>query len=172
MVLTVQGKVQCVLWLAKFDSIIRVQREYRRVYGVKPPHHKQIYHWDKKLKETGSLLPAGRPGRPSVGPETVEAIREIFARSPSTSTRSVAQRLGNVCARTVNNVAKKRLGLKPYKLQLLHEIKPQDKPRRFNFAVEMLHEIDIDPTFLKNVVFSDECIFRVSGHVNRHNVRI
>ena len=172
MVLAVQRKVQCVLWLAKFESIVRVQRQYRRVYGVNPPDQIQIRRWDKKLKETGSLLRAPNPGRPSVSVETAEAIGEVYARSPSTSTRSVAQRLGNVSHMTVNRVARKRLGLKPYKLQLLHKIEPQDKPRRFNFAVAMLYEIDRDPTFLNNIVFSDECIFRVSGHVHRHNVRI
>ena len=129
MVLAVQRKVQCVLWLAKFESIVRVQRQYRRVYGVNPPDQIQIRRWDKKLKETGSLLRAPNPGRPSVSVETAEAIGEVYARSPSTSTRSVAQRLGNVSHMTVNRVARKRLGLKPYKLQLLHKIGPQDKPR-------------------------------------------
>ena len=91
--------------------------------------------------------------------------------SPRTSTRRLSQRLG-VGQSKVHNVVRKRLGLKPYKLQLLHEIKPIDKPKRFNFAVDMLDKIDRDPTFLQNIIFSDECTFRVSGHVNKHNVRI
>ena len=102
MVLTIQRKVQCVLWFSKFDSGIRVRREYRRVYGVKPPHHSQIHFWYKKFKETGSLLLARKPGRPSVSVQTVEAINEVYARSPRTSARSVAQRLGNVSHVTVN----------------------------------------------------------------------
>ena len=93
------------------------------------------------------MLPAcrGRSGRPSLNAETVEAIREAYVISPRVSTRSLSQRLGVVSQSTVNRVAKKQLGLKTYKLQLLHEIKPMDKPKRFNFAVEMLAEIDRHP---------------------------
>jgi hypothetical protein len=38
----VQRKVQCVLWLAKFESVTQVQREYRRVFNEEPPHENSI----------------------------------------------------------------------------------------------------------------------------------
>ena len=50
--------------------------------------------------------------------------------------------------------------------------KPEDKPRRNEFAVKMLHRLDSDPSFLKRVCFSDESTFHVSGLINRHNSRI
>ncbi|PSN35296.1 Fructosamine-3-kinase [Blattella germanica] len=79
---TPQRKVQCVLWLAKFESVTRVQREYRRVYNEVPPHRNNINRWDKQLKETGSLLDQKRSGRPSVSDESVDAIRDTYLRSP------------------------------------------------------------------------------------------
>ena len=54
-------------------------------------------------------------------------------------------------------------------MQLLQALKPEDKPRRKEFAVTMLHRLDSDPGFLKRVCFSDESTFHVSGLINRHN---
>ena len=57
-------------------------------------------------------------------------------------------------------------------MQLPQAFKPEDKPRRKEFAVTMLHRLDSDPGFLKRVCFSDESTFHVSGLINRHNSRI
>jgi hypothetical protein len=38
----VQRKVQFVLWLAKFESVTQVRREYRRVFNAEPPHESNI----------------------------------------------------------------------------------------------------------------------------------
>ena len=57
-------------------------------------------------------------------------------------------------------------------MQLLKAFKPEDKPRRKEFAVTMLDRLDSDPGFLKRVCFSDESTFHVSGLLNRHNLRI
>ena len=57
-------------------------------------------------------------------------------------------------------------------MQLLQALKPEDKPRRKEFAVTMLHRLDSDPGSLKRVCFSDESTFHVSRLINRHNFRI
>lgn len=49
---------------------------------------------------------------------------------------------------------------------------PTDRPKRVEFAVDMLQRIQHDEDFLKKVCFSDEATFHVSGTINRHNVRI
>ena len=54
-------------------------------------------------------------------------------------------------------------------MQFLQALKTEDKPRRKEFAVTMLHRLDSDPGFLKRVCFSDESTFHVSGLINRHN---
>jgi hypothetical protein len=69
---TVQKKVQCVLWLAKFESVTQVRREYRYVFNEEPPHQSNIPRWERQLKETGSLLDKRRSGSPSVSDESVE----------------------------------------------------------------------------------------------------
>ena len=57
-------------------------------------------------------------------------------------------------------------------MQVLQALKPEDKPRRKEFARTMLRRLDSDPGFLKRVCFSDESTFHVSGLINRHNSRI
>ena len=54
-------------------------------------------------------------------------------------------------------------------MQLLQALKAEDKQRRKEFAVTMLHKIDSDPGFLKRVCFSDESTFHASGLISRHN---
>ena len=54
-------------------------------------------------------------------------------------------------------------------MQLLQALKPEDKARRKEFAVTMLHRLDSDPGFFKRVCFSDESTFYVSRLINRHN---
>src|SRR5258705_10026104 len=105
---TVQRKVQCVLWLAKFESATKVQRAYRRVFNEAPPHRNNINRWDKQFKDTGSLLDKPRSGRPSVSGESVEAIRESYRRSPTKSVRACARQL-HLSKTTVHKVLKKRL---------------------------------------------------------------
>jgi hypothetical protein len=43
---TVKRKVQCVLWLAKFESVTHVRNEYRRVFNEESPHENSIAEID------------------------------------------------------------------------------------------------------------------------------
>ncbi|GFT41569.1 DUF4817 domain-containing protein [Nephila pilipes] len=79
---TVQRKVQCVLWLTKFESVTKVQCDYRRVYKEKLQLRNNIIRWVKQLKDTGSLLDKPRSGRPLVNDKSVEAIRKRYLKSP------------------------------------------------------------------------------------------
>ena len=67
---------------------------------------------------------------------------------------------------TTHKVLHRNLRLYAYtlynKVQLLQALKPEDKPRRKEFAVAMLHRLDSDPGFLKRVCFTDESTFHVS----------
>jgi hypothetical protein len=50
-------------------------------------------------------------------------------------------------------------------------LKPDDKPKRRNFCIEIQNRLKED-RFANRIVFSDEATFHLSGKVNRHNVRI
>ena len=64
------------------------------------------------------------------------------------------------------------LKLYAYEVQILQELKPNDRPKRKAIALEMLNSTEDDEDYLKTVMFTDEACFHVSGKVNRHNVRI
>ena len=68
-------------------------------------------------------------------------------------------------------VARKRLVIKPYKLQIAQAITAADKRKRKQFCVDMLEKLEEDE-FNERLVFSDEVTFHTNGKVNRHNARI
>jgi hypothetical protein len=53
---------------------------------------------------------------------------------------------------SVHNVLHKRLKLCAYKLQILHEVKPDDEPKHTTFAADILQHTKID-NFLAKVLF-------------------
>jgi hypothetical protein len=65
-----------------------------------------------------------------------------------------------------------RLSFRPYKLKLLQELKPNDRPHRRDFCTDMLNCLKEYNLFLDKIVFSEEATFHLSGKVNRHNLII
>uniref|UniRef100_A0A1B6EKB9 DUF4817 domain-containing protein n=1 Tax=Cuerna arida TaxID=1464854 RepID=A0A1B6EKB9_9HEMI len=168
---TPQQKAQCVIWLVETNSVTTVQRYFRREYGGNVPDPKSIRKWLQQFKETGSVLKGKSPGRPTVSAENVERIRASCSCSPKKSLVRRSLQLG-LPRSIVYDVVRKRLKLHAYKIQLVHEIKSNDKGLKLDFAVDILNRIDDSEDFLNNVMFTDESTFHVNGVVNRHNCRI
>jgi hypothetical protein len=59
-----------------------------------------------------------------------------------------------------------------YKLQVVQAIMPDDRLTHRKFAVTMLEKLDEYNEFLKEIMFSYEATFYVSGKVNKQKVRI
>lgn len=165
-----QHKVFCVSEFIKSESPVTVQRAFRLKFGIEPPTRKSITRWSRQFQETGSLCKGKSSGRPRVTEENVRRIEESFLRSPSKSTNRASAELG-IPQTTVWRVLRKRLLYKPYRLQLVQALLPNDKVKRSEFCDQML-EIMEDGAFQQRLVFSDEATFHLSGKVNRHNVRI
>lgn len=166
---TREQKAFCVLEFAKTRSVVTVRRAFRTKFGFDPPSDNNIRRWYHQFEDTGCLCKGKSTGRPRVGEETVERVRETFTRSPKKSVRKASREL-QVPVSTVWKVVRKRLKLRPYRLQLLQALKPTDHGLRANFANDVLFHDDAN--FMDRVVFSDESTFHLSGHVNTHNVRI
>lgn len=168
---SVQEKAMCVLWFFETKSVITTQRRYRTQYRKDPPSDNAIRRWFKQFQQTGSVLHQKGAGRPSTQQEDVDRIREAFITSPHQSTRRVSLLL-DIPQPTVWRVVHNRLRLHAYKLQIVQSLKPDDKPRRFQFAQDILSDVEADENYLRRWIFSDEATFYVSGKVNRHNCRI
>jgi transposase len=143
---SVQEKAQVVLWFAETKSVTKAQRMFRLQYKKAAPHRNTILQWMNAFRETGSVQKLHGGGR-RVTEEQLEQVRESFTRSPRKSLRRGARELQIPCS-TLQRILRKRLRLYAYKVQLLHEIKANDKPLRFKFATKMLDHIDDDPRFL------------------------
>lgn len=70
----------------------------------------------------------------------------------------------------IQNVLHKRLKLHAYKIQL-KQIIPADWPKRIEFVLMMLADIDDDENYLNRILFSDKATFHISCF-NRHSCRI
>lgn len=168
---TRQQKAFCVLEFAKSESIIRVQREFRRRYGANPPSDNNIRRWYRQFCDTGCLCKGKSPGRPRVSDENTERIRETFACSPRKSLRRASREL-QMPHQTIWKVVRRRLLMKAYKIHMLQALQPNDKIARMNFCNFFQESIDNNESFSSRLIFSDEATFHISGKVNRHNVRI
>ncbi|GFX17346.1 uncharacterized protein TNCV_3553501 [Trichonephila clavipes] len=100
----------------------------------------------------------------------MEAIAYEAALETS-SAREAARRL-SVPPSSVRNILRRILQLYPYKLQLCHELLSADTAQREAFAKWAFSKMEHDPTWVFNILWTDENHFSLHGYVNNHNCRI
>ena len=66
-------------------------------------------------------------------PENNTAVAESVRERPSISIHRRSQQL-NISETSIKRILHKDLGITPYKIQLVQELKPIDHPMRFHFA--------------------------------------
>ena len=125
---TAQEKVQCVSWFIKTKSDIQTQRNYIIKYAKQAPACQLICNWHKQFMETGTVLHKLRSGRPRTSEEDIKHIHQTFSHSPTKSIHTASVQL-QVPRSTIHKVLHKNLRLYVYKIQLLQELKPDDKPK-------------------------------------------
>ncbi|GFW96171.1 uncharacterized protein TNCV_571421 [Trichonephila clavipes] len=128
----------------------------------------------KRFEETGKLKDRARAGRlylkearaPCIAVE-MEAIASEAA-SGTSSAREAARRLG-LPPSSVRNILRRILQLYPYKLQSCHELLPADTAQREAFAKWAFSKMEQDPTWVFNILWTDEAHFSLHGDVNNPN---
>lgn len=163
-------KAYCVLEFAKSESVVTVQRKFRTKYGFQPPTNKTIHAWFRKFQESGCLCDGKRTGRPGPSEEKVDRVRDAFVRSPRQSIRQASAEL-QIPGKTVWRILRKKLQMKPYRIQLMQHLSPQDMNVRFDFCLNVQRMMEQED-FADKLIFSDESTFHTCGKVNKHNVRI
>ena len=118
---TMQHKIFCVCEFIKSESPTAVQRAFRLRFNSQPPTRKSICYWNIQFEQTGCLCKGKSSGRPRVSEENVRRIQESFELSPRKSTRTASRELG-IPHPTVWRVLRRRLLLKPYRLQLVQAL--------------------------------------------------
>ena len=67
---------------------------------------------------------------------------------------------------------RRRLRLKPYRIQLLQALHDGDMQKRIEFCTFFLEKSEEVEQFFYRIIFSDEATFHLNLKVYRHNVRI
>ena len=95
MALTSQQRGWCVLEFHQANSVVTVQRAFKRKFNVDPPTNKSILKWHRNFIERGCICDQrkGHSSRPSVSEQVVDRVRESFLRSPRKSTRRASREL-------------------------------------------------------------------------------
>lgn len=138
-------------------------------FGISSPQGRNITALVKKFELTGSVADAQRPGRPSTATTTANGDRlaEALHRSPQKSSRRLARELG-ISQWSVLKLLKS-LRMKPYIPRLVQALHECDPDRRMEFAECFLQNVSEDSTYIDKIWWSDEAIFKLNGHINRHN---
>jgi hypothetical protein len=131
----------------------------------------------QRFEETGMLEDRVRAGRPRLrearAPRVAAEIETLATDSTAgtSSAREAARRLG-LSPSSVRNILHGILDLYPYRLQSCHEILPTDTVLREEFARWAFSKIERNPTWVFNILWTDEAHFSLHGNVNTHNCRI
>ena len=90
-------------------------------------------------------------------------------KNPHSSLRQLKIR-HNMSVTTLQRLLKKEK-YHPYKMILVQELKNNDYERRLKYSDWIVKQFNDDPLFVKNTVFTDECVFSSDGQVCTQNVR-
>jgi len=132
---TLERKAFCVLHFVKHESVVSVQRAFRRQFNSDPPSPNSIRRWYHQFQTTGCLCKGKSAGRPRVSEESVERMRPSFLRSPKKYVRRASREL-EMLSMTMEGAAKETAHeALPSSLVAASETdRPQD---RSNFRIMM-----------------------------------
>jgi transposase len=167
---SIEEKVYLTSWAITFTCEESL-RLFREKYGRDPPSSRTVLNWKNKLLETGNLVNhRPRSGRPvsASGDEISQQIVDAVTENPATSTRTIAQHVG-VSDFTVRKVLNNK-NYHPYKPLYNQLLCDGDDDRRLQFCEHMKERFNRDLAFIRKLAFSDECVFSLTGNVNKHNV--
>ena len=131
-------------------NVAECMRKLRTDFGNrKTPSAPYVRYCVKKVKETGILIDKPKREKPKTvhTPENIAAVAESVCEAPSTSIHRRSQQL-NISETSLRRILHKDLGMMPYKVQLVQELKPIHS-MRFRFAKWACDRLTEDADFGK-----------------------
>jgi len=101
--------------------------------------------------------------RPIRSTENIAVVAQSVLEQPSTSTGHRSQNL-NISRTSLRRILNKDFSMKPYKVQLVQELKPHDHPMRFRFAQWAEQRLVENEHFYRKIIFFDEAHFHLGGY--------
>ena len=125
-----------------------------------------------KFKTRGTIVNAERSGRPKTATNE-DRQADVIANLTVKPNRSLGYvtRQSGVSKDSVHRILKSA-HFHPYKLQRRHTMSDTDPLRRSECCNWFLQEVERNPHFVRNVMFSDECLFFLDGHAHTQNCQI
>ncbi|XP_043467051.1 uncharacterized protein LOC122501559 [Leptopilina heterotoma] len=152
----------------------RAAQLYREKYpdNQRFPGHQVITRTMIRINEGGPIKPdnkniSGRP-RSRRTAEVEEKILEYVREHPRTGLRAVAKKYG--VSYSMAQATVKEAKLHDYSFRRVHTLSHRfDRKRRLKFCKWLVKRHERDPTFINNILFTDECRFAREGPFNYRN---
>lgn len=182
MTLTLQQRVSLIRYFyIQNGQVSKALLAYRRDNEIKkqtgPCSESALRTLVAKFEKTGSVLDAPRTGRPEAVRAKTDAVQgtleTISQMTPhgESSLREVS-RVTGIPLTTVHNITRNILGLHPYKLKRVQELKVVDYAKRVAFAERCIRHMGTEVDWLRKIFWTDEAHFHLHGGVNSHNCHI
>ena len=168
--LTAVQRAAIVVAYARCMNGGKVQRIMKKNHNIdicdKTP--KRLY--DRFVEEGWNVQDIERPGRPRTSRTEVakESIKESIKESPWLSVRKRAQELG--ISRATMWRAFDEMQIKHFRPRMAQMLTEGDKLNRMQFGEWMLEKFQEDEDLWMKIVMTDECIVRLRGAWNTHNM--
>lgn len=155
-------------------SVAYVSSKFKQEFKSRknPVSRKHVYALVSKFEATGSIEDIAKPGRPKSvrSEENISSLQTTFENSPKKSLRRTSSETG-LSRSSIHNIVRKDLKLYPYKIQIMHSLSITDQVQRLDFCRWATDVADHYGDAFRNVWFTDESHFLLSGHVCKQNMR-
>ena len=144
------------------------------LYGNEPhPCRKYMFNLHKKFRKYGSLTNLKRkPIRPVRTQDVITDVAAYHNCHKDMSLRSFFREESfQISQSTLRSILIDDLGYKSYKCRKFHRLNEQDYLERYNMCKYLTKKFEKDPTFFSNLIWTDECFFKLNGTRNTHNIR-
>ncbi|GBM56439.1 hypothetical protein AVEN_273199-1 [Araneus ventricosus] len=134
------------------------------------PTRQTILNVVKRLRETGWVTSRPRVRRPRNVERKVqpEDVLECALAHPQSTTKMVSESCGLPKSRvwTILNES----GVHPYRSTPVQGLLPRDAERRYTWCNFVMNNLEDHPTFLEDIIWTDEACFSRNGMGNKQNV--
>lgn len=152
-------------------------RETARIFNERHPERPHrlskstVQRLYSKLFSTGSVIDSYARGRQRIETDdnVVNNIVQEIEADHHISIRQLARTLHH-SPKAVHRILKAN-GYKPYKYQKHQRLLPISYQDRVGFCNDFVDQSLEDPQFTSNILWSDECLFTLSGSPNKQNYR-
>lgn len=162
-----------ILMMIGYGDRVRTQQEVVGLFNTKYPDRpitqSTVSKLERKFRETGSVDDLPKVGRPNINEETKLNVLLAMEENPHNSLRRIS-RYQDIPVTSVHKIMKLEKW-HPYKIVLVQELSEDDPDRRMQFCQTLMDMCNTNPLLVKNIVFSDEATFTLTGTVNRQNCR-